>query len=239
MTGIATLRFASLTAAVAIAVAFYTNIAHNTMDLLMERNLDVVKEVKGNNDVTNVALLDGLEYPDSLKPFASKQLFLGGGPRVKLSLKIYSVGLYLDQGGVASLKKKYKSSNIDESFYESITKMTNAKTLLLRFHRNVGAQKIIDALQEALLPKIDDEMIIKDFTSLLFNVVGNKVQKHSSLYLMCKGETLTVSKTSDIKKSKKLKAKNLCPALFSVFMGDSPVSEVAKKNFAAGFVARS
>ena len=238
MTGCATLRFASLVAAVAIAFAFYAKIANNALDFLLDRNVEFDHEVKENKGASNVAFLDGLEYPDSLKPFASKQLFLGGGPRVKLSLKIYSVGLYLDEGGVISLKRKYTSSNIDDSFYESITRMTNAKTLLLRFHRNLGSQKIVDALEDALLPKIDNK-IVEDFTSLLFSVIGNKVKKHSSLYLMCKGETLTVSKSSNIKKAKKLKAKNLCSALFSVYLGENPVSEVAKKNFATGFIERS
>lgn len=60
---------------------------------------------------------------------------------------MYAVGVYLDSGGVATLKRSGKRG---QALFDAVSGSRTAKTLLLRFHRSVGGKAVVDALRDAL-----------------------------------------------------------------------------------------
>jgi hypothetical protein len=75
--------------------------------------------------------------------------------------------------------------------------------------------------------------VLSKFESLLTGVLGGSVPKDSQLFLTCKGDSLHVSITEST--GPHVSAKGLCPALFDVYLGKSPISQPIKSGVAAGF----
>ncbi|KAL3775242.1 hypothetical protein ACHAWO_012993 [Cyclotella atomus] len=103
-----------------------------------------------------------------------------------------------------STEKSLKTNSLFGDFTEDKV----GKTLLLRFHREVGAFDVADALGEALKPQLGDE----------------------------KGEKLLASTTGKASGASTINIKGLCTAIFMVYLGDCPVSRQAE-GFVKGFEA--
>lgn len=103
---------------------------------------------------------------------------------------------------------------------------------MLRFHREVAASDIADALGDALINKVGKGTSNKFSTFVLDMVGGDKLTKGSDLYITCKGEKLHSTTGTD---AKTISIKGLCSAIFDVYLGDSPVSQQAKEGFEQGF----
>jgi len=181
--------------------------------------------------------IDGLVFPESIRVSGSKQTLVGGGTRFKYgAVKVYAAGLYLDGSIMSSLKKfsaiPAAALTKTQAFFDVITSARQAKTMLLRFHRSVGAPAVIEALRDALKPKVDAKGVSK-FESALSNVLGETVPKDSQLFLTCKADSVYIS-TSESTGSH-VNAKGLCPALFGVYLGKSPISPAIKSGVATGF----
>ena len=214
--------------------------------------------------------------------------------------QVYAAGLYLDGSIMSSLKKfsaiPAAALTKTQAFFDVITSARQAKTMLLRFHRSVGAPAVIEvtepplprgapamvmcpstassrlvtqlnefikfsgmrlldkqchsdqsalfsvrmrfvemvlqALRDALKPKVDAKGVSK-FESALSNVLGETVPKDSQLFLTCKADSVYIS-TSESTGSH-VNAKGLCPALFGVYLGKSPISPAIKSGVATGF----
>ncbi|KAL9181058.1 LOW QUALITY PROTEIN: hypothetical protein ACHAXT_009863 [Thalassiosira profunda] len=180
------------------------------------------------------ATIDGLTFPSTIKIAGTKQMLVGGGTRHKWSFKVYSLGIFGDKKLVKSLKKKYPDggAGVTRDFSES----KQARTLLLRFQREVASKDVSEALGEALVDKVGKE------TSGQISAIHLWICKHgkagfvkgSDLFITCKGEKLWASLTEG-KDASTTSNKGLCSAVFQVYLGATPVSPQAKEGFVKGF----
>ena len=186
-----------------------------------------------------IQTIDGISFPSTIN-IASSQSFIGGGTRSKWGFKVYAVGIYGEKKTVKSLAKRYANLSTEKllktsSLFSDFSDNKAGKTLLLRFHREVGASDVADALGEALKPRLGDEKS-NMFQSFILNMVsGDRVAKGSDIYITCKGEKLWASTTGKASGASTIGLKGLCSAIFMVYLGDSPVSPQAKDGFAKGF----
>lgn len=191
------------------------------------------------NFVTN-QIIDGISFPSSIKIAGPAQTFIGGGSRIKWSFKVYAVGIYGEDKTIKSMTKKHAGASTDaliksDSFFKDFSENKSAKTLLLRFHREVSASDVADALGEALKPRVGDKAS-ESFQAFILDVVGgDKVRKGSDLFITCKGEKLWASTTGGGDDASSISLKGLCPAIFMVYLGEHPVSPQAKEGFVKGF----
>jgi len=179
--------------------------------------------------------IDGLPFPSDIKTVGSKQSLIGGGTRTKWGFRVYAVGIYADPKIVKSLKKKYGDATIaDSGLLRDFSESKQARTMLLRFHREVASSDVSEALGDALIDKVGEETS-RQFSSFILDMVGgDRMIKGSDLYITCKGEKLLAS-LKEGKDAESISIKGLCPAIFMVYLGKTPVSPQAKEGFEKGF----
>ena len=91
-------------------------------------------------------------FPSDIKISNTKQTLIGGGLRSKWGFKVYSVGIYSDVKLVNKLIKKYRDTISKKDLITDFTESkSSTKTLLLKFHREVAATDMSNALGEALI----------------------------------------------------------------------------------------
>ena len=194
-------------------------------------------------------------FPADIKISNTKQTLIGGGLRSKWGFKVYSVGIYSDVKLVNKLIKKYRDTISKKDLITDFTESkSSTKTLLLKFHREVAATDMSNALGEALISKVGKEKSNK-FSSFLLGIVdGDRLTKGSDLNITCKNDKLLASisnsgsgdnglssnvssKTSDVQKFYYAgkNVKGLCTAIFEAYLGENPVSQQAKEGFEQGF----
>eukprot|EP00629_Pelagomonadales_sp_RCC1024_P009361 CAMPEP_0119274200 /NCGR_PEP_ID=MMETSP1329-20130426/11752_1 /TAXON_ID=114041 /ORGANISM="Genus nov. species nov., Strain RCC1024" /LENGTH=208 /DNA_ID=CAMNT_0007274489 /DNA_START=119 /DNA_END=741 /DNA_ORIENTATION=- len=182
--------------------------------------------------------IDGQEYPQWLKR-GSKQLLTGGGTRYKFGVaKVYALGLYVEEKGLATLKKysgkSAKALQGDQGFYDAVAKGSFGKTLLLIFHRAVGGEKVSEAIKDSLADKLDAATLAA-FSKALFGAISKGVKAGTRLSFGCGGKSLDIS--VDSSKVAATADASVCGALMQTYYGPSPVSAQAKDGMAAGFAA--
>jgi hypothetical protein len=187
-------------------------------------------------DIDTTNEIDGITFPSTIS-VPSKQTYVGGGTRTKWGFKVYAVGIYGEPKMISSLKK-YSSSSAEkllktDAVFSEFSESKGAKTALLRFHREVAAKDVAEALGDALKPRIGGEKA-DNFQTFIMEMIGaDKIVKGSDIYITCKGEKLYASTTGG-KDAETISLKGLCPAVFMVYLGDKPVSMQAKEGFAKG-----
>jgi Chalcone isomerase-like len=79
---------------------------------------------------------------------------LGAGLRVKkitfLKVKVYAVGLYVDDAALAGPLAVHRGKTADAAFFKDLVWGDFPKELVLHFVRDVGRSRIQDAMREAL-----------------------------------------------------------------------------------------
>jgi hypothetical protein len=192
--------------------------------------------------------IDGLNFPTDIKILGSMQSLIGGGSRSKWGFRVYAVGIYSNPKLTNHLKNVYlgggggsknsmdanTSSKLSRDFSESHL----ARTLLLRFHRQVTASDMADALGEALVEKLG-KIKSDAFSSFILGIVGKVggvLEKGADMFITCKGEKLKVT-LAEGKHVDRIVMRGLCPAVFQVYLGDKPVSPQAKEGFEKGFAS--
>jgi hypothetical protein len=192
-----------------------------------------------NSSNLSTQVIDGIAFPSTIN-IASTQTFIGGGTRSKWGFKVYAVGIYGESKITKSLSKKYGALSTEDmlktgSMFSDFSESKGGKTLLLRFHREVGASDVADALGDALKPRLGEEKSKTFQTFILDMVGGDRIVKGSDIYITCKGEKLWASTRGVTSGASTISLKGLCPAIFMVYLGDRPVSPQAKEGFAKGF----
>ena len=189
------------------------------------------------------SLIDGMDFPDTIKINGATQSLVGGGTRTKWSFKVYTVGIYSEVKIVQSLKKKYNEpmNNNGDKVNKMLTRDFSesgggAKTLLLQFRREVSAPDMVEALSDALVTKIGKDKSTK-FSQFILNMAPDRLTKGTNFYISCKGEKLLSSLNNNNSKesSSSISIKGLCTAIFDVYLGNNPVSQAAKDGFEQGF----
>ena len=191
------------------------------------------------------SLIDGMDFPDTIKINGATQSLVGGGTRTKWSFKVYTVGIYSEVKIIQSLKKKYNGPTnngevnmlLTRDFSDSKLSGGGAKTLLLQFRREVSAPDMVEALSDALVTKIGKDKSTK-FSEFILNMAPNRLTKGTNFYISCKGEKLISSlnnNNNSKESSSSISIKGLCTAIFDVYLGNNPVSQAAKDGFEQGF----
>ena len=189
------------------------------------------------------SLIDGMDFPDTIKINGATQSLVGGGTRTKWSFKVYTVGIYSEVKIIQSLKKKYHEATNNDGVVMQLTrdfsdsKLGGAKTLLLQFRREVSAPDMVEALSDALVTKIGKVKSTK-FSEFILNMAPDRLIKGTNFYISCKGEKLISSlnnNNNSKESSSSISIKGLCTAIFDVYLGNNPVSQAAKDGFEQGF----
>ena len=195
---------------------------------------------------SSTRIIDGMDFPDTIKINGATQSLVGGGTRTKWSFKVYTVGIYSEVKIIQSLKKKYNeptnNGEVTRDFSDSKLSGGGAKTLLLQFRREVSAPDMVEALSDALVTKIGKDKSIK-FSEFILNMAPDRLIKGTNFYISCKGEKLISSlnknnnnnNNSKESSSSSISIKGLCTAIFDVYLGNNPVSQAAKDGFEQGF----
>ncbi len=181
--------------------------------------------------------IDGIAFPGA----DGDLVLLGGGTRYKYGVvKVYAVGVYLEDAGAtlaafAGKSAKELTTQLASDFYAAVLGTDGgpnvAKSLVLKFHRSVGADAVAGALNDALKGKVKE---VAAFKEALLKLLGSSVPSGGTVTLGCAGSALTMG--FDGNKST-LKDPELCPALLDVYLGASPISGAAKDGVATGFAA--
>jgi len=199
------------------------------------------KNSPGSNEA---ATIDGITFPSELRMMGTTQKLCGGGTRLKYNVvKVYAVGLYFEpqavtRGGGADSLKPFVGTPADKltkssGFYSAITNGKFAKTLLLQFHRSVGADAVAGAMKDSLSKKVAAGALTKFSDALSTALGGGAVPQGGKLSFSCKADTMSISFADGAGLS--VREKSLCPALFSVYYGSPPISPAAKEGAAKAF----
>ena len=181
--------------------------------------------------------IDGIAFPGA----DGDLVLLGGGTRYKYGVvKVYAVGVYLEDAGAtlaafAGKSAKELTTQLASDFYAAVLGTDGgpnvAKSLVLKFHRSVGADAVAGALNDALKGKVKE---VAAFKEALLKLLGSSVPSGGTVTLGCAGGALTMGFDG---KTSTLKDPELCPALLDVYLGASPISGAAKDGVATGFAA--
>lgn len=189
------------------------------------------------NDEAQVVNIDGMPFPGTVNIAGSKQSLIGGGTRRKWGFQVYAVGIFSDMNLIKNMKKKYEGPVKGTKFSSDFSGSKQARTLLLRFHREVASSDVAEALGEALVDKVGKETSSK-FESFILGVIqkqGKKVvEKGSDIFITCRGEKVWASLVEG-KDASTMSSKGLCSAIFMVYLGNKPVSAQAKEGFEQSF----
>ena len=93
------------------------------------------------------------------------------------------------------------------------------------------------ALREALSKRLPAKAVA-EFAAALSKASGESIAVGSSLSFTCAGDVLSIGTGEAAPAKAKVSHKLVCPSLFAVWLGKSPVSPQAKDGFADGFAQR-
>jgi len=195
-------------------------------------------------DGGGATVIDGITFPAELRASGTMQKLCGGGTRLKYNVvKVYAVGLYFEpqavtrDGGKDGLMPYVGMSAADlaksSDFYGALVAGKFAKTLLLQFHRSVGADAVAGAMKDSLAKKVAAGALAK-FSDALSQVLGGgSVPQGGQLSFACKADAMMIAFGESSPST--LEEKGVCVALFSVYYGSPPISPAAKEAAAKAF----
>ncbi len=190
-------------------------------------------------------------YPVYLKAGATDQIHtltgIGVRTRTMLNIKVYAMGLYIDADAARVALadwagKEPKELEKDKAMFQRMLEMDMGMTLRLVMTRDVGGEKMAEAFEKALAPRVEKasaEMGMADGTDALAQFRGyfgvDKVTDDSELIFSCVDGTLYTTIKGEVAEA--IESPALCWALFDVYIGEKPISKGAKKNIGKGMAA--
>ncbi len=187
-------------------------------------------------------------YPVNIQAGETDQIHaltgIGVRTRTMLNIKVYAVGLYIDayaarEGMADWAGKEPKELEKDKEMFRRMLQMDMGMTLRLVMTRDVGGDKMADAFEKSLAPRVEKaaaEMDMPGGTEALakfrsyFGV--DKVTDGSVLIFSCVDGILFSTIQGTVAEA--IESPALCWALFDVYIGEKPISSGAKKNFGKG-----
>jgi len=184
-----------------------------------------------------------VKFPVQLSAPSGAQVLTGTGVRTRtvLKVKVYAFGLYVDSAGARSALSAWRGKNAeelarDQSLYNEVAKGGFPATLRLVMTRDVGADQMSEAFNEALGPRVAQagQRGMTGGAEALTTFRGffsNELAKGTELVFARSGDTLKVS----IGGQNKGEIVNgaLGWALFDVYLGEKPISTDGKKTVIA------
>jgi len=184
-----------------------------------------------------------VKFPVELSAPSGSQVITGTGVRTRtlLKVKVYAFGLYVDSAAARSALSAWRGKNAtqlagDQSLYNELAKGSFPTTLRLVMTRDVGADQMSEAFNEALGPRVAQagQRGMTGGAEALTTFRGffsNELAKGTELVFARSGDTLKVS----IGGQNKGQIVNgaLGWALFDVYLGEKPISTDGKKTVIA------
>lgn len=184
-----------------------------------------------------------VKFPVELAAPSGNQVITGTGVRTRtlLKVKVYAFGLYVDSAGARSALSAWRGKNVtqlagDQTLYNELAKGSFPTTLRLVMTRDVGADQMSEAFNEALGPRVAEAAqrgmpggteALTTFRSFF----SNELAKGTELVFARSGDTLRVS-IGGANKGEIVNAA-LGWALFDVYLGAKPISPDGKKTVIA------
>jgi hypothetical protein len=174
------------------------------------------------------------QEPKSKVAFAIEDgdlVLFGTGLRVKkiiFSFKAYAVGFYVDQAAVDGPLAPFKGKPASDELRTALQTEDFPKALVLHFLRDLKADKIQDAMRDAL-EKGSDPEVLAQFISYFPEVKKGE----RCTFRWAPGGTLETSMKGEDKPA--LTDRAFTEKLFGLYVGPDPL----QKDFKKGFVARA
>lgn len=150
---------------------------------------------------------------------------LGVGLRVKsvafVKVKVYAVGLYAAESGVAAHKGKPAS----DALYNDLVWGDFPKQVVLKFTRSLGQDRIQGAMREAL------EGADAKFTNLFVSYFPEVKEGEECVLRWSKGGTLETI-YNGVNKGP-INDKNFAASVFSIWLGKKPIQDDIKRDIVA------
>ena len=184
-----------------------------------------------------------VKFPTELQTPSGPPLLGGTGVRTRtfLKVKVYAFGLYVDAAGARTALAAWRGKSAadlgrDQSLYTELLKGAFPMTLRLVMTRDVGADQMSEAFNEALAPRIAqaEQRGMTGGADALTRFRGffsDRLTKGTELVFSRTGNTLKVSIGG--KDAGEIENGALAWALFDVYLGDKPISPDGKKTVVA------
>jgi hypothetical protein len=186
-----------------------------------------------------------VKFPAELQAPAGwgPQVLAGTGVRTRtfLKVKVYAFGLYVDAAGARTALAAWRGKSAadlgrDQSLYTELLKGSVPMTLRLVMTRDVGADQMSEAFNEALGPRVAqaEKRGMTGGAEALTRFRGffsDRLTKGTELVFSRNGNTLKVSIGG--KDAGEIDNGALAWALFDVYLGDKPISPDGKKTVVA------
>lgn len=183
-------------------------------------------------------------FPAELQTATGAQVLTGTGVRTRtmLKVKVYAFGLYVDAAGARTGLAAWRGKNAadlarDQSLYTELLKGSFPMTLRLVMTRDVGADQMSEAFNDALAPRVAQAEqrgmtggagALAQFRAFF----TDRLTEGTELVFSRSSDKLTV--TIGGKQAGEIDNAALAWALFDVYLGQKPISSDGKK----GVVAR-
>lgn len=186
--------------------------------------------LRGGADVTEK--VTGIKFADTISAGGKSLTLMGVGDRKKaiigpVAVNVYAIGLYVDADAA-------KSASVSDvaSAATALKSGSYTKALKIIMARTVGAEKIGDALAEAVEPKVKGtDAPMAAFKSFFAGLAA--LNTGDEITFTQVGSKLNVKVPSG---SKDFSSSALCGAMFDIYLGDAPVSPNGKTSMAQGLL---
>ena len=184
-----------------------------------------------------------VKFPTELQAPSGPQLLAGTGVRTRtmLKVKVYAFGLYVDAAGARTALAAWRGKGSadlarDPSLYTELLKGAFPMTLRLVMTRNVGADQMAEAFNDALGPRVaqaEQRGMTGGAEALAqFRAFFTDRLAEGTELVFARSETkLTVSIGG--KQVGEIDNAALAWALFDVYLGEKPISSDGKKTVVA------
>jgi hypothetical protein len=186
-----------------------------------------------------------VKFPTELQAPSGPQLLAGTGVRTRtmLKVKVYAFGLYVDGAGARTALAAWRGKSAadlgrDQALYNELLKGSFPTTLRLVMTRDVGADQMSEAFNEALGPRIAQaEQRGAGMTggaealTRFRGFFNSELTKGTELVFSRNGNTLKVSIGG--KDAGEIDNGALAWALFDVYLGAQSISPDGKKTVVA------
>lgn len=198
---------------------------------LAMRSLNIPALVGGSVEI------DGLSFPIE----ASRGLqIVGGGTRKKFTGgKVYTAGIYFDKEGTGSIVSALEPEEaaLDQDFFDEVASSSSSKAIVLKFQQDVKAAVVAKDVTGAL-SKILEETSSDQFSKALGEIIpaGTDIPALTEISILCEEGTVTIKKGEA---SSSVMDETICPAIFGLYLGKSPVSKDIKDGFVSGALSKA
>ena len=183
-------------------------------------------------------------FPVELETAAGRQVLTGTGVRTRtmLQVKVYAFGLYIDAAGARGALGAWQGKSAADlakyqTLYQTLLKGQFPMTLRLVMTRDVGADQMSSAFNEALSPRVakaaQNGMPSGADALTRFRGFFASELKSGTELLFSWATPTTLHVSIGGQKMGEIDNAALCWALFDVYLGEKPISENGKKTVVA------